>query len=96
MPKGGSEDPPFGFLLRSHLTPARINTAGSIKTSQGSKRNGRTTLSDAPAIYSVASCNYSVADSSFFIIEKMNTAESRHSTISTLHTIQRAIPLPQR
>ena len=39
---------------------------------------------------------YSVADSSFFMIEKMNTAESRQRIISTLHTIQRAIPLPQR
>ena len=53
-------------------------------------------MSDAPANCSVVHYDYSVADSSFFIIEKMNTAESRQSTISTLHTIQRAIPLPQR
>ena len=37
-----------------------------------------------------------VAFSSFFMIEKMNSAESRQSTISTLHTIQSAMPLPQR
>lgn len=37
-----------------------------------------------------------VAFSSFFMIEKMKSAESRQRTISTLQTIQRAIPLPQR
>ena len=37
----------------------------------------------------------SVAFSNFFIIEKMNTAESRQSTTSTPHTIQSGIPVPQ-
>ena len=36
-----------------------------------------------------------VARSSRFIIEKMNTAESRQSTTSTPHTIQSGIPVPQ-
>ena len=37
-----------------------------------------------------------VADSSFFMIEKMNSAERRQSTISTLQTIHSAMPLFQR
>ena len=40
--------------------------------------------------------SYAVALSSRFMIEKMKSAESRHSTISTLHTIHKAMPLPQR
>lgn len=37
-----------------------------------------------------------VAFSSLRMIEKMKSAESRHSTINTLHTIHSAMPLPQR
>ena len=37
-----------------------------------------------------------VALSSLRITEKMNRADRRHSTISTLHTIHRAMPLPHR
>ena len=36
-----------------------------------------------------------VARSNRFMIEKMNTAESRQSTTSTPHTIQSGIPVPQ-
>ena len=36
-----------------------------------------------------------VARSSRFMIEKMNTAESRQSTTSTPHTIHNGIPVPQ-
>ena len=36
-----------------------------------------------------------VAFSKRFIIEKMNTAESRQSTTSTPQTIQSGIPVPQ-
>ena len=36
-----------------------------------------------------------VAFSSRFIIEKMNTAESRQSTTSTPQTIHNGIPVPQ-
>lgn len=37
-----------------------------------------------------------VAFSSLRMIEKMKSADSRHSTISTLQTIHSAMPLPQR
>ncbi len=53
-------------------------------------------LTDARTFMRRDAMRQAVAFSSFFMIEKMNRAESRHSTIRTLQTIHSAMPLPQR
>ncbi len=67
----------------------RFGHLGAERKNPGIRRDARTFIRrDA--------MRQAVALSSFFMIEKMNRAESRHSTIRTLQTIHSAMPLPQR
>ena len=71
--------------MSSHAAHAACRKKGSVRRRTLPAHHRRTT--DQASL---------VADSSFFMIEKMNSAERRQSTISTLQTIHSAMPLFQR
>lgn len=60
------------------------------------KKNEVRTIDRPDPVSCQAGRQAAVAFSSLRMIEKMKSADSRHSTISTLQTIHRAMPLPQR